>query len=180
MNRAQLERVIAAASTIAQDPEIVVIGSRSVLGQFPEAPPALPTSTKADVYPRSHPERAELIDGSIGEGSPFHSTFGYYAQGVGRATAVLPRNWETRLIPIRSDRTRGATGLCLEIHDLLVAKLVAGRPKDLEFACTALRMRLANVDVLRERLKSTELDPRVRDAVAVRISRANDPQSAES
>lgn len=31
-----------------------------------------------------------MIDGSIGELSPFHETFGYYAQGVDETTAVLP------------------------------------------------------------------------------------------
>lgn len=45
---------------------------------------------EADVYPRNKPELADLIDGSIGEGSPFHTSFGYYAQGVGADTAVLP------------------------------------------------------------------------------------------
>ncbi len=28
---------------------------------------------EADVYPKNHPERSDLIDGSIGELSPFHS-----------------------------------------------------------------------------------------------------------
>ena len=130
MNRAQLEHLIRAAATIADDDEIVTVGSQSVLGQFPDAPQELLMSMEADVYPRSHPERWDLIDGSIGEGSPFHTTFGYYAQGVGPETAVLPLGWEARTIPIHSPATRGATGLPLEIHDLLVAKYAAGREKD--------------------------------------------------
>ena len=45
---------------------------------------------KADsVLPRK-PEDDSLIDGSIGEESPFHRTFGYYVHGVGgEETAVL-------------------------------------------------------------------------------------------
>ena len=46
-------------------------------------------SLEADVYPRHYPERAELIEGSIGELSMFHETFGYYADGVGVHTATL-------------------------------------------------------------------------------------------
>jgi len=98
MNRAQLEQLIRAAATIADDDEIVILGSQSVLGQFSQAPPGLLVSMEADLYPRSHPERWDLIDGTIGEGSPFHETFGYYAQGVGPETARLPAGWESRCI----------------------------------------------------------------------------------
>src|SRR5438067_5934406 len=134
MNFAQLEHIIRAAATIADDDEIVIVGSQSVLGQFPDAPAELLRSMEADVYPYRHPERWDLIDGSLGEGSPFHLTFGYYAQGVGPETAVLPAGGEERSIRIRTANTRGATGTALEIHDLLVAKHDAGRDKAREFA----------------------------------------------
>lgn len=94
MRRRDLEHVIRAAADIADDDEIVVIGSQALLGQYPDAPAELCVSTEADVYPRNRPERADLIDGSIGEGSPFHSTYGYYAQGVGVETATLPADWQ--------------------------------------------------------------------------------------
>ena len=35
MTRAQLEHVIRAACTIADDDELIVIGSQAILGQFP-------------------------------------------------------------------------------------------------------------------------------------------------
>ena len=92
--------MIRAAATIADDDEIVVVGSQSVLGQFPNAPEELCVSNEADVYPRKYPERWELIDGSIGELSPFHETFGYYGQGVEPGTAILPSEWEDRVIVI--------------------------------------------------------------------------------
>jgi hypothetical protein len=116
MTRAQLEHLIRAAATIADDPEIVVIGSQAVLGQFPEAPPDLLVSVEADLYPRHHPERSDLIDGSIGELSPFHQTFGYYAHGVDEEAAKLPAGWQQRLVRVPVE---GAVGLCLEIHDLV-------------------------------------------------------------
>ena len=90
MKRAQLEHILRAAGTIADDMDIVVVGSQAVLGSVPDPAAAMLVSMEADVYPRNHPERADLIDGSIGEGSPFHATFGYYAQGVGPETAKLP------------------------------------------------------------------------------------------
>jgi len=171
MNRSQLEHLIGAAATIAEDPEIIVLGSQAILGQFPDAPADLCVSVEADLYPKNHPERWDLVDGSIGEGSPFHTTFGYYAQGVDVTTAVLPRGWESRLVPVSGPGTRGATGLCLEVHDLLISKLVAGRGKDLDFARAAAEHGLADGSTLRARLAETELEGRVREVVAARIGR---------
>jgi hypothetical protein len=155
VNRQQLEHVIRAAATIAGDTEIVVIGSQSILGKHPDAPAELLVSEDVDIYPRRHPERADLIDGSIGELSPFHETYGYYAQGVGEKTAVLPEGWQTRLVPVA---TPSATGLCLEPHDLVISKYVAGREKDRDYVRAAARHGLVSLETLLERLAQTELD----------------------
>lgn len=117
MTRSDLEHLIRAAGSIADDSAIVVIGSQSVLGQFPDAPEALLRSAEADVFPLHNPDRADLIDGSIGEGSPFHELYGYYAQGVSEHTAILPHGWRERLVRVSNPNTRGITGLCLEVHD---------------------------------------------------------------
>lgn len=171
MNRSQLEHLIRAAASIADDSDIVVIGSQAILGQHPNAPASLLRSMEADVYPLNAPERADLIDGSIGEGSPFHETFGYYAQGVGPRTAVLAPGWRERLIPVRNEATRGATGWCLDTHDLVLAKLVAGRPKDLEFALEARRAALIGLDELHRRCAQLDVDERLRHNVNARIER---------
>ena len=169
MTRSELEHVIRAAGAIAEDSEIIVIGSQSILGQFPDAPRALLMSAEADVYPLHHPERADLIDGSIGEGSHFHETFGYYAQGVGEETATLPGGWQSRLIRILNLNTAGTTGLCLEVHDLAISKYVAGREKDLEFTRELARHGLTDDNVLRQRLAETTLNSAVRQTVTGRI-----------
>jgi hypothetical protein len=154
MTRAQLEHLIRAAATIADDDEIVVIGSQAVLGQFPQAPGALLVSVEADLFPRHRPERADLIDGSIGELSPFHQTFGYYAHGVAEQTAQLPDGWQLRLVPVPVGEVRG---LCLEIHDLVLSKWAAGREKDREFVETAVCHGLIDRGVLLDRLRTMPL-----------------------
>lgn len=169
MTREQLEHIIRAAASIADDDELIIVGSQAVLGQFPNAPPELLVSTEADVYPKHHPDRADLIDGAIGEGSEFHETFGYYAQGVGPTTAVLPAGWESRLVPAYGPGTRGATGWCLEIHDLVLSKLVAGREKDIRYARDVARHGMVRKDELVERLATMTLESAVRDAVARRV-----------
>jgi hypothetical protein len=148
-----------------------VIGSQSVLGQFPDAPVALLASMEADLYPLHRPERAELVDGSIGEGSYFHDQYGYYAQGVGEATAVLPRGWKRRLVRVENANTGGVAGLCLEVHDLAIAKYVAGRGKDLAFTRELARHRLTRRETLLERAMATKLEPAVRRLVVARIGR---------
>ena len=169
MKRSELEHIIRAAGAIAGDDDIVIVGSQSVLGQFPLAPASLLVSTEADVYPRRDPSRSELVDGAIGEGSSFHEQFGYYAQGVDDTTATLPRNWKRRLIPIRNDNTRGVTGWCLEVHDLAISKYVAGRPKDVAFTRELARHRMIVESTLVARLKVTRLARPLRETVAARI-----------
>jgi hypothetical protein len=169
VTREQLEHLIRAASVIADDPEIVVIGSQAILGQFPQAPAPMRVSVEADLYPLNHPERADLIEGSIGELSPFHQTFGYYAEGVGEKTAHLPEGWQDRLIVIENENTRGARGLCLEVHDLLVAKAIAGREKDISFLSEAAEHQMADLEILLQRLVTVEADPEVLKVTRARI-----------
>ena len=157
MHRHQLEHIIRAAAGITGASEFVIIGSQAVLGQFPQAPAELLVSIEADVFSLRDPADSDLIDGSIGEGSPFHQTFGYYAHGVSQETAVLPAGWRERLVAVRNQNTGGGTGLCLEIHDLAVSKLVAGREKDLDFISGLLRHGLVQVPTVRERLAQTGL-----------------------
>jgi hypothetical protein len=172
VTREQLEHLIRAAGDIADDDEIVVIGSQAILGQFPEAPESMCVSVEADLFPLHHPERAEVIDGSIGELSPFHVTFGYYAHGVGEDTARLPEGWKQRLVVIQNENTRGVKGLCLEAHDLLVSKAIAGREKDLGFLRDAAKHRMADPELLRRRLTTIHLDPAVREKARAAIAGA--------
>ena len=171
MKRSELEHLIRAAGAIADDAEIVVIGSQAILGQFPHAPSPLLVSAEADLFPLHRPELADLIDGSIGEGSSFHQLFGYYAQGVGERTAVLPKGWRERLVRIANANTGGVTGLCLEVHDLAISKYVAGREKDLEFTRELARQRMTDSATLLARLKETAVAKELRTTIEARILR---------
>lgn len=168
MNRAQLEHVIRAAASIADDREIVILGSQAILGRHPEAPPELCVSHDVDLYPRNHPDRSELVDGAIGELSAFHETFGYYAHGVGPETAILPSGWESRLVRVESRDTAGAVGLCLDPHDLAVSKLMAGREKDLEYLRVAAEHGLVTLETLLRLIDATPVEPERRDLAGAR------------
>lgn len=158
MNRRQLEHLIRAASTISEDDEIIIVGSQAILGTHPDAPAELLVSNEADLYPKNLPERSDLIDGSIGELSPFHHAFGYYAQGVAEGTAVLPKGWRDRLVPISTPATRGATGWCISVADLVVSKYVAGREKDRSYVRAAFAHGLVDDDEILALLAVTPID----------------------
>ncbi|MBI5575390.1 MAG: hypothetical protein HY896_03385 [Deltaproteobacteria bacterium] len=172
MKRSELEHIIRAASVIADDPEIIVIGSQAILGQFPDAPAPLLISMEADVIPRNRPERSELIEGSIGEGSPFHETFGYYGNGVDFNTAVLPKGWKNRLVRIQNNNTRGAVGWCLEVHDLVMSKYAAAREKDLQFNGEVIRAGYVDRNRLMKRLKEMPLPSSGKNRISGLVERA--------
>jgi len=171
VKRPDLEHIIRAAGTIADVEDLIVIGSQAVLGAFPDAPPELLVSNEAYVFPRGHPDRSDLIDATIGEGSPFQNLFGYNALGVAETTAVLPEGWRDRLVLISGENTRFIRGWCLEVHDLAIAKYVAGREKDLDFTQALVRHKMVNRATLEQRLLATTLDAQLRVFTEARIRR---------
>lgn len=143
--------------------DVLVIGSQAILGAIPaeDLPVEATTSIEADLAFFDDPadEKADQVDGAIGELSQFHETYGYYAQGVSVTTAILPSGWRDRLISLETLNTAPGRGLCLEPHDCVVAKLVAGRWKDRDFASALLRERLVDADTLVERIDLLSVSP---------------------
>ncbi len=171
MRREDLEHLIRAAGAISGSRRLVVIGSQSILGQFPHAaPPRTTLSMEADLIPLDAPDKAELLTGSLGELSPFHDTYGYFGDGVSLQTPTLPDGWESRLIAIDNPNTNGYIGLCLEIHDLLISKYVANREKDREFCAAVVQAGIVEREILLQRLGSTTLDSAVIERIERRIA----------
>jgi hypothetical protein len=139
VNREDLEHIIRAAADITNEYEFVVVGSQSILGPIPYPPAVFTMSAEADIYPLNAHQKADSIDAAIGEGSKFHETHGYYAQGVGPETACLPTGWETRLQRIQNAGTNGRVAYCLDVLDLFMAKAVADRDKDRIFNMALLQ-----------------------------------------
>ncbi|MGH2969778.1 MAG: DUF6036 family nucleotidyltransferase, partial [Solirubrobacteraceae bacterium] len=69
MRRVDFEHVIGAAANATGEDEFVVIGSQAILGPFPDAPEVLLRSIEADIYPLVAPDKGDLIDGALGDGS---------------------------------------------------------------------------------------------------------------
>jgi len=170
VRREQLEHVIAASAEILETDRFVVIGSQAI-HSIHDPPPAMLVSIEVDVYPADAPARADEIDAMLGDGSMFHTTFGYYAHGVGPETARAPADWEERLVPVqiqpRSDFRRSPMVLFLERHDLILAKAVASREHDLAFIQAAIQAHVIGVSDLMRRVPTLPVNAgqqqRIRD-----------------
>lgn len=159
MRREELEHLLRAASTIAERRDVLVLGSQAILGTHDEddLPPAATMSVEADLAFLGDEDQtiADRVDGVIGEDSHFHRTYGYYGQGVAVSVAFLPDGWFERLVIVDGSNTHPGRGLCLEPHDLVIAKLIAYREKDLEFAAALIDAGLVMPDILLHRLHIT-------------------------
>jgi hypothetical protein len=171
MTRNDLEHVLRAAGAISGVGEWIIVGSQAILGAHPDAPGEIVVSQEVDLYAPGDESASDLIDGSIGERSPFHETFGYYAHGVGSETATLPSHGRNRAIIVRSEATGGVTGICPDPSDLAVSKLAAWREKDRDFVVALLRHHITNVSEIEERLH--ELEPEMAARIRPRLHSAH-------
>ncbi|MFB9715760.1 DUF6036 family nucleotidyltransferase [Arthrobacter methylotrophus] len=169
LRREDLEHAIRAATDIIHGDRVIVIGSQSILGSFTEdeLPAAITMSDAVDIAPFADDDvgtLADSIDSALGEWSPFHKEFGFYVQAVERETAVLPADWEYRLVGVRNVRTRNSTGLCLDPYDLCAAKLIAARLKDHAFVLALIESSLIDRVQLVDRIRLIDPSEPRRDA----------------
>ncbi|PPC80748.1 MAG: hypothetical protein CTY39_10990 [Hyphomicrobium sp.] len=157
MKKADLEHIIRAAASITNEYEVIVVGSQSILGSVEFPPDECLISKEADIIIPGNEALSDLIDGAIGEGSPFEDCFGYYAQGVDSTTCILPDGWRDRLVRLQSQNTDGKVGLCLDVTDLFLAKCAANREKDREFNKALLRHEIVDPAAARTRVHSMPL-----------------------
>lgn len=181
MRRSQLEHAIRTACQIINASEVIIVGSQAILGSYSEEelPAEATMSMEVDVLPIAGDNEevirlADQIEGVAGELSPFEENHGFSIDGIDLSTAALPEGWRDRLIKVQNENTAAPSGdpqfsgLCLEKHDLCVAKLCAFREKDLNFVRALLDSGLVDSDVIAGRL--TQLP----DEYAEPATRAND------
>ena len=171
MTRDELEHIIRASADVTDQYEFIIVGSQSILGPVPNPPHVFTMSAEADIYPLQAPELADRIDGAIGEGSQFHQTYGYYAQGVGPETACLPTDWMQRVHRIQNRNTQERIGYCLDVLDLFLAKAVAAREKDREFCIALLQYGYVNLDAVLVLVGRTPLDAKAQQRLRATMRR---------
>ena len=170
MKKQQLDHVLRAAGRITGQKRFVIIGSQSLHGKYPDLPDDIVRSAEVDLIATRNPERTEWLN-AIGVHSPFHESFGYYADPVDETSATLPNGWKSRLVNLPPGDTEGVQGLCLDPHDLAIANYVARREKDLAFTRELARRAIVVRDRLLALVDKTPVGEEVRERIRNDIAR---------
>jgi hypothetical protein len=164
MKKQQLDHVLRAAGRITGEKQFLIIGSQSLHGKFPDLPDDISRSAEVDLIANENIDRTEWLN-VIGQDSPFHETFGYYADPVNETTVVLPNGWKKRLVKLPPGETEGVSGLCLDPHDLAIAKYVARREKDTVFTRELAHRGIVTRERLLTLLETTPIEDKMRDHI---------------
>src|SRR5215469_4516459 len=157
MKKREVDHALRAAGRITGEKQFIIIGSQSLHGKHPDVPDEILTSFEVDLIAPKNADRTAWLNG-IGVESPFHETFGYYVDPVDGKTPILPKGWKGRLVNLPPGDTGGVKGLCLEPHDLAIAKYAAFREKDLIFTRELARRGLVSEERLLALLEQTPVD----------------------
>lgn len=171
MKKREVDHVLRAAGRITGEKQFIIIGSQSLHGKYPDLPDSLVKSFEVDLMASKNADRTEWLN-VIGVYSPFHESFGYYADPVDHKTATLPTGWKGRLVNLPVGDTDGVQGLCLDPHDLAIAKYVARREKDIVFTRELAKREIVSRDRLFALLDRTPVSEEVRRRIHTHI--AND------
>ena len=169
MKKQQVDHVLRAAGRITGERQFIVIGSQALHGKHPDLADEILTSFEVDLIASKQVDRTEWLN-VIGVDSQFHETYGYYADAVDLATATLPKGWKGRLVRLPPGDTDGVRGLCLDPHDLAIAKYVASREKDLAFTRELVRRGILSKDQLMTLLEQTKISDESRARIRARIT----------
>jgi hypothetical protein len=173
MKKQQVDHALRAAGNITGEKQFVIIGSQSLHGKHPDVADQILTSFEVDLIATKNADRTQWLN-VIGMDSPFHETYGYYVDPVDDKTATLPKGWKGRLVTLPAGDTGGVRGLCLEPHDLAIAKYAAFREKDLIFTRELARRGITSQERLLSLLQETSVDEvlrgRIRDQIRADFS----------
>ena len=170
MKKQQVDQVLRAAGRITGEKQFIIIGSQLLHGKHPDVADDILRSFEVDLIAKRDASRSEWLN-AIGQDSDFHEQFGYYADPVDENTAVLPKGWKARLVNLPAGDTDGVRGLCLDPHDLAIAKYAAGRDKDLVFTRELATRGLVAHDRFKKLLDETPMSQEARDRIRRQIGR---------
>ncbi len=164
MKKQQVDHILRAAGELTGEKQFVIIGSQSLHGKYPDLADEILRSFVVDLIAKGHPDWTEWLN-FIGQDSRFHETHGFYADPVDENTATLPKGWKGRLVNLPPGDTQGVSGLCLDPHDLAIAKYVARREKDIVFTRALASRGIVQQSQLLALLAKTPIDQESRERI---------------
>lgn len=161
MDFSSLIHLLAKVREIDPERRIVIFGSSSILASFPETDEKrwLALTNDADfILSPWEDDVAMEVNKVIGKGRAFHSENGYYADIVKPvAFDEFPPGFQERLVKLDGFPNVFA----LEPHDMAIAKIFAGRPKDISLLSILLAEGKLNEATLRTRLWFMPMDDKL-------------------
>ncbi len=157
LRKADIAHLVRAATGVTGRNTFVIVGTGAVIAQLKTVPLDLMETREIDIYVPDDVDGdsiSDLIDGSIGEGSPFDEAFGYYAHGVGPLTACLPDDWAARAVRYEVANVPGVVCLCPEANDIALSKLCAWREKDRAWLAAGLSTGVLSLSIMAARCGS--------------------------
>ncbi len=159
----KVDHILRAAGAATGQGRFVLIGSAAIFAWQAIVPPDMAMTREVDLFAydvdaKTAERIAFEIDGSLGQASQFDETYGYYCDGVGPETAILPTDWEARAKEYVGPGTEGVTAIVPHPDDIALAKLCAGREKDYSWLVAAVRGGIIEPSRMRERLDRLPAD----------------------
>ena len=155
MNVKKLAHVLRAIGSVTGEKTLVVVGSTSVLLNAKNIPAQMLMSQEVDAFaPDAEDEELyhDLVDASLGAGSMFSRTFGYYGDGVSSRTACMPSDWRSRARQVAVPGVGDVEVLAPDINDIALSKMMAWREKDRDWLQAGVRALILDPTVMRGRL----------------------------
>src|SRR5262245_24431709 len=80
MKKRHVDHILRAVGEMTGERQLIIVGSQALHGKFPDVPQVV-RSAEIDIIARTNGDRARWLN-AIGHDSPFHESFGYYADPV--------------------------------------------------------------------------------------------------
>jgi hypothetical protein len=148
MRREVLDHLLQALAQVVGERELVMVGSQTLHATITEPLIEVVMSRECDLLLDEEDPLTSAIDESVGPDSAYAAETAVYVDTVSATFPFLPAGWEQRLVGFP-----GAGQIrCLEIHDLVLSKLTAGRLKDYELIAVLLQRGLAEIATVHARI----------------------------
>jgi hypothetical protein len=153
VRKSDLFELISAIKSLVPGEMPIIVGSQAVhlVTEFP--PEIVRQSIECDfLLIGGKSETRTAINKTFGVFSQFQIEKGFYADALGLATVILPTGWPERLQNLEDEDGKTIANV-VEIHDIAVSKLIAGREKDFVFLKELFLREYISIEIFLERSK---------------------------
>ena len=150
MQREQFQLLVTRAAEVCARHELIVFGSQALHAITENPPLEVIISEECDIWLQDEPELSAKLTEELGADSEFAKSTGIYVDAIPHGLPMVSDGWEHRLV---EKRVGDVLVRCLEVHDLIVSKLAAGRLKDYEFIAAILTAKFAGVNEVIRRIQ---------------------------